>query len=41
VRQELRAALEAKFDILFAKLGVCGTARVVRERVPADALRTP
>lgn len=32
-RQELRAALEAKFDILFAKLGVAGSARVVGEHV--------
>ena len=33
IRQELRAALEAKFDILFAKLGVVGSVRVVRDRV--------
>ncbi len=40
VRQELRAALEAKFDLLFAKLGVVGTARAVRERVqPVDEVR--
>jgi len=33
VREELRAALEKKFDILFHKLGVIGSAATVRERV--------
>ena len=34
-RFELRAALEAKFDLLFRKLGVVNTAGVVREHVKA------
>jgi fructose/tagatose bisphosphate aldolase len=39
-REELRAALEAKFDILFRKLNVAGTVAVVREHVRApDAVK--
>ena len=34
-RQQLRSALEAKFDILFRKLNVAGTVGVVREHVRA------
>ncbi|MFQ5700887.1 MAG: aldolase, partial [Acidobacteriota bacterium] len=33
IRKELRAALESKFEVLFKKLAVAGTAGLVRERV--------
>ncbi|MGH9870373.1 MAG: class II fructose-bisphosphate aldolase [Candidatus Polarisedimenticolia bacterium] len=38
-RQQLRSALEAKFDILFRKLNVAGTVGVVREHVRAPEVR--
>jgi fructose/tagatose bisphosphate aldolase len=37
-RAELRSALEAKFDVLFRKLNVLGTAAVVREHVRVGRL---
>ncbi len=41
VRAELRAALSVKFDLLFRKLGVVGTDRLVRERVmPIEMKKT-